>query len=283
MKKITLKNGDKITALGMGTWFIGDDYQHRKEEISALRYGIEQGINLIDTAEMYGNGRSEQLIGEAISPYARESIYLLSKVLPNNANKRNMERACDNSLKALKTDYLDMYLYHWRGATPLSETVECLEMLKQKGKIRAWGVSNFDLEDMQELLALPNGKQCQVNEVLFHLGSRGIEYVLKPYQDKYSIPTVAYCPLAQAGSLQRHLLDNPTVNTVAKELNCTPYQVLLLFVLSQSNMIAIPKAGQLQHMQDNLACLTMQLSQDQLARLNHAFPTPNRRVYLDIV
>ncbi|ABR75204.1 aldo/keto reductase [Actinobacillus succinogenes] len=283
MKKITLKNGDKLTALGMGTWFMGDNQRYRQEEIAALRYGIEHGINLIDTAEMYGNGRAERLVGEAISPYTRESVYLLSKVLPNNANKRNMERACDNSLKALNTDYLDMYLYHWRGVTPLAETVEELEKLKAKGKIKAWGVSNFDLEDMQELSELPAGKHCQVNEVLFHLGSRGIEYVLKPYQDKHSIPTVAYCPLAQAGALQRSLIDNSVVNTVAKELDCTPYQVLLAFVLAQPNMIAIPKAGQVQHMKENLACLEMKLSPEQLSRLNNAFPGPTRRQHLDIV
>ncbi len=283
MKKITLKNGDKLTALGMGTWFMGDNERYRREEIAALRYGIEHGVNLIDTAEMYGNGRSEQLVGEAISHYARESVYLLSKVLPNNANKRNMERSCDASLKALNTDYLDMYLYHWRGSTPLAETVEALEKLKSKGKIKAWGVSNFDLEDMEELLALPNGDQCQVNEVLFHLGSRGIEYVLKPYQDEHAIPTIAYCPLAQAGTLQRNLIKNPVVNAVANELNCTPYQVLLVFALAQPNMIAIPKAGQVRHMKENIACLEMKLSNDQLERLNRAFPPPTRRMHLDIV
>ena len=283
MKSITLKNGDKISKLGMGSWFIGDNPKTRNEEIAAFRFGIENGINLIDTAEMYGSGRSESLIGEAIQPYDRSALYIVSKVLPNNANARNMERACDNSLKNLGTDYLDMYLYHWRGATPLYETVEELEKLKAKGKIRAWGVSNFDLEDMQELLDEPNGKHCQVNQVLFHLGSRGIEYALKPWQDKQAIATMAYCPLAQAGSLQRNLLRNAEVNTIAQELNCTPYQVLLLFVLAQPNMIAIPKAGQVQHMQDNLACLTMKLTKDQLARLDRAFPTPNRRVHLDIV
>lgn len=283
MKKITLKNGDRLPVLGMGTWFIGDHIEQRKNEIDALRYGIEHGVNLIDTAEMYGNGRSEQLVGEAISPYQRKEIYLISKVLPNNANKRNMERSCDNSLKALNTDYLDMYLYHWRGNTPLEETVEALENLKNKGKIRAWGVSNFDLEDMEELLNLPDGKHCQVNEVLFHLGSRGIEYALKPYQDKHFIPTVAYCPLAQAAALQRSLIRNPVVNAVAKELDCTPYQVLLAFVLTQPNMIVIPKAGQLQHMQENIDCLLMTLSNEQLTRLNKAFPPPIQRQYLDIV
>ena len=283
MQKITLKNRDKLPILGMGTWFMAEAINRRQEEIDALRYGIENGINFIDTAEMYGNGRVERLVGEAIQPYARESVYLLSKVLPNNANGRNMEHACDDSLKALDTDYLDMYLYHWRGATPLAETVEELEKLKAKGKIRAWGVSNFDLDDMEELLALPNGEQCQVNEVLFHLGARGIEYVLKPYQDKHGIPTIAYCPLAQAGNLQHNLIGNPAVNAVADELDCTPYQVLLAFVLTQPNMIAIPKAGQVRHMKENIDCLKMELTGDQLTRLNDAFPSPNRKQHLDIV
>lgn len=283
MKKIALKNHAELPILGMGTWFMAESASRRQEEIKSIRYGIENGINFIDTAEMYGNGRVEQLIGEAIQPYPRESIYLLSKVLPNNANKYNMEIACDNSLKALKTDYLDMYLYHWRGVTPLTETIEELEKLKAKGKIKAWGVSNFDLEDMQELLALPAGKHCQVNEVLFHLGSRGIEYVLKPYQDKNSIPTIAYCPLAQAGTLQQSLICNPVVNSIAKEVGGTVYQVLLAFVFAQPNMIAIPKAGRIQHMKENIASLRIMLSKDQLDRLNNEFPSPSYRMHLDVV
>ncbi|WP_373100911.1 MULTISPECIES: aldo/keto reductase [Pasteurellaceae] len=156
-------------------------------------------------------------------------------------------------------------------------------MHKTKGKIRAWGVSNFDLEDMKELLGKSNGKNCQVNQVLFHLGSRGIEYALKPWQDKHTIPTMAYCPLAQAGTLQRNLLSHVEINAIADELQCTAHQVLLLFVLAQPNMIAIPKAGQIQHIKDNIACLSMNLTKDQLARLNKAFPPPTSRVHLDIV
>lgn len=283
MKTVTLKNGDILPALGMGTWFIGDDIHKRKEEIGSLRYGIEHGINLIDTAEMYGDGRSENLVGEAISPYSRESIYLISKVLPSHANNQHLEKACDRSLKRLNTDYLDMYLYHWRGITPLKETVYGLERLREKGKIKSWGVSNFDLEDMQELLGLPGGNHCQTNEVLFHLGSRGIEYVLKPYQDNYHIPTIAYCPLAQAGSLKQELLKNKAVQTISNELNCSPYQVLLLFVLSQPNIIAIPKASNIQHIKENIACLDIELSSEQLILLNEVFPTPKKRESLDVV
>ncbi|MCP1771645.1 diketogulonate reductase-like aldo/keto reductase [Neisseria perflava] len=182
--------------LGMGTWFLGERPSERASEIAALHYGLEHGVSIIDTAEMYGGGRSESLVGEAMRPFARENLFLISKVLPSNANRRNLERSLDASLKALQTDYLDMYLYHWRGATPLEETVDILETMREKGKIKAWGVSNFDLEDMEELWDIPNGANCQTNQVLYHLGSRGIEVVLKPWQDARSVPTIAYCPLA---------------------------------------------------------------------------------------
>ena len=161
--------------LGMGTWCLGDRPETRSEEIAALRYGLEQGITIIDTAELYGGGRSERLVGEAVKPFAREEIYLVSKVLPANAGRRRLEQSLDASLKALQTDYLDMYLYHWRGSTPLQETVDALEAAAAKGKIKSWGVSNFDLEDMQELLEdTDGGGRCRTNQVLYHLGSRGI-------------------------------------------------------------------------------------------------------------
>ena len=265
--------------LGMGTWYLGDNPNTRAEEIAALRYGLEHGLRLIDTAEMYGDGRSERLVGEAIAPFEREKLCLVSKVLPNNANRRALERSLDASLAALQTDYLDVYLYHWRGDTPLEETVEMLEKMVEKGKIKTWGVSNFDLEDMQEL---PQVEHCVTNQVLYHLGSRGIEVALKPWQDERGMPIMAYCPLAQAGSLQQTLLDNPVVKQVAAELNVSVYQVLLLFVLAQDNMVAIPRTGRVAHMQELVACADLALNAEQLAALNQAFPVPTRRVPLDI-
>ena len=268
--------------LGMGTWHLGDSSAQRAEEIAALRYGIEHGISIIDTAEMYGSGRSESLVGEAVVPYERESLYIISKVLPQNANRRHLERSLDASLKALQTDYLDLYLYHWRGGTPLAETVEMLENMVAKGKIKAWGVSNFDLEDMQELFEAPGGRNCQANQVLYHLGSRGIEVALKPWQDQQQIPTIAYCPLAQAGALQRGLIQHPAVQQTAAELGISVYQVLLCFTLAQSNMVSIPRTGKTAHMKEIADCLTIRLSGEQLAVLNQAFPAPKRRVPLDI-
>ena len=274
----TLLNHGK---LGMGTWRLGDYAASRQEEIAALRYGLEHGVSIIDTAEMYGNGRSENLVGEAIQPFARDSIYLISKVLPSNANRRYLESSLDASLSQLQTDYLDMYLYHGRGATPLAETVELMENMVQKGKIKAWGVSNFDLEDMQELHEA-GGIHCETNEVLYHLGSRGIEFALKPWQDANAISTVAYCPLAQAGDLQDDLLRHPTVRQVAAELNISVYQVLLCFTLAQSNMVSIPRTGKTAHMKELVDCLDICLSPEQYTVLDEAYPAPQWRVPLDI-
>lgn len=278
MAKSTLLNHGK---LGMGTWYLGDRAATRQEEIAALRYGLEHGVSIIDTAEMYGNGRSENLVGEAIQPFARDSIYLISKVLPSNANRRNLERSLDASLRQLQTDYLDMYLYHWRGATPLAETVEMMENMVQKGKIKAWGVSNFDLEDMQELHEA-GGTNCETNEVLYHLGSRGIEFALKPWQDDHAISTIAYCPLAQAGDLQDDLLHYPAVRQVAAELNISVYQVLLCFTLARQNMVSIPRTSKTAHMKELVDCLAIRLSPEQYAALDEAYPAPQWRVPLDI-
>ncbi|MEQ9810480.1 aldo/keto reductase [Streptococcus jiangjianxini] len=268
--------------LGMGTWNLGDNPESRQEELSALRYGLDKGLKIIDTAEMYGNGRSENLVGEAIWPYNREDLYLISKVLPSHANKTDLETSLDNSLRELKTDYLDLYLYHWRGGTPLEETVDELERMVDKGKIKAWGVSNFDVEDMEDLMATKFGKHCQANEVLYHLGSRGIEVNLKPYQDELRIPTIAYCPLAQAGDLKRQLFSHKAVQQVSEDLGITVYQVLLCFTLAQSNMVSIPRTGQVKHMMELVDCLSISLDKDHLGLLNQAFPAPKKRVPLDV-
>lgn len=278
MSKNTLSNHGK---LGMGTWHLGDRAATRQEEIAALRYGLEHGVSIIDTAEMYGSGRSENLVGQAVRPFARDSIYLISKVLPGNADRRNLERSLDASLRQLQTDYLDMYLYHWRGATPLAETVEMMENMVQKGKIKAWGVSNFDLEDMQELYEA-GGTNCETNQVLYHLGSRGIEFALKPWQDIRAVSTIAYCPLAQAGELQDGLLQHPAVRQVAAELGISVYQVLLCFTLAQGNMVSIPRTGKTAHMKELVGCLDIHLTPEQYAALDEAYPAPQWRVPLDI-
>ncbi len=193
MKTVILKDGTPVPAVGQGTWFMGEKPSRRKDEIAALRWGIENGMNLIDTAEMYGDGASEELVGEAIAPYEREKLFLVSKVYPWNAGRAHIFRSCEDSLKRLGTSYLDMYLLHWRGSVPLHETVECMEELVSNGLIRRWGVSNLDYDDMEELYDIHNGDHCQTDQVLYHLGSRGTERKLQPWLKQHDIPLMAYC------------------------------------------------------------------------------------------
>lgn len=281
-KKVVLSDGTEIGNLGIGTWYMGDSQKDREEEIASIRYAIDNGVTTIDTAEMYGNGRSELLVGEAIKGYDREKLFLISKVLPSNAGRGRIFQACEKTLKRLGTDYLDLYLLHWRGMIPFEETIECMEELKRKGKIRRWGVSNMDIDDMEEILDILDGENCCVNQVLYHLGSRGIEYSLKPFTDRNNIATIAYCPLAQGGRLRGQLLQSEAVKKVADKHKITPMQVLLCFVLSQNNMLAIPKASKLEHMKQNIECLKIKLDKEDFGMLNKAFPAPIRKVPLDI-
>lgn len=286
MKKeftLTLKNGVSMPRLGMGTWFLGENPRAEQTEIDALRAGLDNGMQLIDTAEMYGEGRSERLIGKAIRGYDRKDLFLVSKVYPHNAGRKHMFHSLEQSLANLGTDYLDLYLLHWRGSVPLKETVECMEQLVQEGKIRSWGVSNFDTDDMEELFSVPNGCHCAVNQVLYHLGSRGIEYDLLPWLTQHQIPVMAYCPLAQGGELRRGLLKAPVVQKVAKAHSVSEMQVLLAFVLRQKNVIAIPRSGHAEHVLENMQAADLELTCEEYARLDQAFPAPNRKTYLDIV
>lgn len=280
---IRLNNGQLMPRLGMGTWYLGEFMKTRGEEIEALRTGLDIGMNLIDTAEMYGNGLSEQLIGQVISGYDREKIFLVSKVCPHHAGREKIWRSIRHSLRFLRTDYLDLYLLHWRGMISLQETVECMEELVEKGMIRAWGVSNFDLADMQELMEVPNGKNCAVNQVLYHLGSRGIEYKLLPWQKQHNIPLMAYCPLAQAGKLKQELLKDQILKTVAEKYHISVMQLLLAFVLQQENVIAIPRSRDKKHILENRAAYDIKLEAEDLEKLNTRFPAPTWKVPLEIV
>lgn len=281
-KKVVLSDGTELGNLGIGTWYMGDSQRAREEEIKSIRYAIDNGVTTIDTAEMYGNGRSELLVGEAIKGYDREKLFIISKVLPSNAGRGRIFQACEKILERLGTDYLDLYLLHWRGMIPFEETIECMEELVRRGKIRRWGVSNMDIDDMEEIVNLSEGENCRVNQVLYHLGSRGIEYSLKPFTDRNNIATIAYCPLAQGGRLRGQLLESETVKKIAAKHKITPMQVLLCFVLSQNNMLAIPKASKLEHMKQNIECLKIKLDNDDLRALDKAFPAPVRKVPLDI-
>jgi diketogulonate reductase-like aldo/keto reductase len=221
-------------------------------------------------------------VGRVLKQRSRKEVYLVSKVYPHHAGKNRIFKACDATLGRLGTDYLDLYLLHWRGSVALQETVECMQELVKSGKIARWGVSNFDMEDMQELLQCQDGDRCVVNQVLYHLGSRGVEYCLAPFLQSKGIVLMAYCPLAQAGRLQERLLTHPTVCNIAEQNEMSPIQVLLGFVLYQNNTVAIPRSGSCAHVQQNAQMAQKQLSVDDIEMLNKVFPAPEQRVALDM-
>ena len=272
----------KKNKLGIGTWKMGEIPKNKNEEIASIRYALENGIRLIDTAEMYGNGNSEKLIAESIKDFDREKLYLVSKVLPSNAGEKNIFKSCENSLKNLNVDYLDLYLLHWRGSIPFEETIRCMEKLKKDGKIKNWGVSNMDIDDMQELLSIPNGKNCLVNQVLYHLASKGIEYSLKPLTDKNHITTMAYCPIAQGGRLKNQLLFSKSVQELSKKYSISPIQVLLTYMLQKENTISIPKATKLEHMKEIVACRDIHFEKEDILLLDSEYPKPTKKLSLDI-
>lgn len=271
-----------LPRMGQGTWKMGEDPARRAEEIAALREGIALEMTMIDTAEMYGEGLSESLVGEAIRPLDRQSVYLVSKVYPHNAGKSRIFRSAENSLKRMGVAYMDMYLLHWRGGVMLSETVACMEELKKSGLIKSWGVSNFDTSDMKELFSIPGGENCAVNQVLYHLGSRGIEFELLPWLKSHNVQVMAYCPLAQESLLKPELFKSRAVNEVAKKYGVTPAQVLLGFILRDEALIPIPKASSIQHVRENAAMLHIPLDDDDIRLLNEVFPAPQYKTPLDV-
>lgn len=281
-RTIKLADGTKLPAIGQGTWYMGEIEWEAEREAEALRLGLDLGMTVIDTAEMYGKGGAERVVARALQG-RRDEAFLVSKVLPSHSGRENIIKACENSLRRLKTDRLDMYLLHWRGRVPLSETAEAMEKLKRDGKILRWGVSNLDTEDMEELLRTPHGEGCETNQVLYHLGSRGIEYDLLPWQHRVGMPIMAYCPLAQGGSLRRELMGNSEVRSTAERLLVTPAQVLLAWVIRGGSTIAIPKASNPAHVTENAAAALLHLSNEDAARLEQAFPAPGRKVPLDII
>ena len=280
---VTLPDGTKVPAIGQGTWFLGEDQSYFEEEKDALTAGVKAGMTLIDTAEMYGEGKAEELIGKTIADMDRSKLFLVSKVYPHNAGRRNIFKSCMASMKRMGTDYLDLYLLHWRGGVLLEETVACMEQLKKEGKIRRWGVSNFDTDDMEELWSVPNGKNCAVDQGLYHVAARGIEYDLLPWMREHHVPLMAYCPLAQGGDLRRGLFENPVLREIAKGHGVSVAQVLLAFVVRDGNTIAIPRASQERHTLDNAAADKLVLTEEELRMIDKVFPAPTSKVYLDIV
>lgn len=269
--------GQSAPVLGQGTWNLGDSAGKRAAEIASLRRGIECGMTVVDTAEMYGSGRSEDLVGEAIAGQ-RDRVYLVSKVLPSNASFEGTVRACEASLKRLRTDVLDLYLLHWRGRYPLHETVRGFERLQQEGKIRSWGVSNFDVDAMEELFTTPGGTACVANQVLYNPEHRGIEHDLQPWCARNGVTVMAYSPVGQGG----RLLSSAALKGVAKKKGVSPAQAALAWCLRQP-VLAIPKASSVGHVEENAAAASLELDAEDLALIEKAYPAPRRKQPLDML
>jgi len=277
LKRVTLPTGEQVPALGMGTWMLGEERASRAEEIATLQRGIDLGVTLIDTAEMYGEGDSEKLVGEAIRG-RRDAVFVVSKVYPQNAGRKAAQAACERSLQRLGIDCLDLYLLHWRGTVPLAETVEAFEKLKAQGKIRHWGVSNLDIEDMRELCALPGGQGVAVNQVLYNLSRRGIEWDLLPWCNEHLIPVMAYSPIEQS-----RLLRHRGFCELAGRHGLSPVQLAIAWLLRQDSVIAIPKASSRKHLEENYSALQCRLDPAILASLDRLFPPPNRANPLEML
>ena len=277
MQTLKLPSGQAMPILGMGTWQMGESTRNRQREIAALRHGLDLGLSLIDTAEMYGEGGAETVIAEAMSK-RRSEVFLVSKVYPHNASKQGTIAACERSLKRLNTDYLDLYLLHWRGSVPLMETLAAFQTLQQAGKIRAYGVSNFDVKDMEEVSQLKGGKAIVTNQVLYNLTRRGIEWNLLPWCRQHDLPIMAYSPIEQG-----RLLNDHTLMAVAQARGVTTAQVAIAWLLHQEGVIVIPKASRIEHIEQNYAALELKLSAEELTTLEAAFPPPAKPVPLEML
>jgi diketogulonate reductase-like aldo/keto reductase len=277
MRTTKLPSGEAVPVLGLGTWGMGEQPETRQDEIDAIRFGIDVGMRVIDTAEMYGDGAAEELVGEALLE-RRDRAFLVSKVLPQNASRRGTIAACERSLKRLQTDRLDLYLLHWRGPTPLAETLEAFDELERAGKIRYWGVSNLDVPDMEELYSLPGGVACATDQVLYNLMRRGIEYDLLPWCEQRKIPVMAYSPLEQG-----RLLGEAELRRIAAEYTATPAQIALRWVLRHEHVIAIPKASTPGHVKQDRIALDIPMTNEDFAALDRVFPPPAHKVPLEMI
>ncbi|WP_181707708.1 aldo/keto reductase [Chthonobacter rhizosphaerae] len=277
MRTVTLNDGTVVPAIGQGTWMMGDA-RNRAREVAALKAGMDLGMTLIDTAEMYGDGDAEDLVGEAMAG-RRDSLFLVSKVLPSNADKRGVLRACERSLKRLKTDRLDLYLLHWRGGTPLAETVEAFETLIRDGKIRRWGVSNFDVSDMEELEALAPTVPCATNQVLYNPENRGIEFDLLDWHRDRGMPVMAYSPVGQGGKL----LASRALASVAARHAVSAAQIAIAWAIRHGDVMAIPKASSLPHVRQNAEASDIVLTPEDLAEIDAAHQPPRRKRPLEML
>ena len=278
VRKVMLRSGRQMPILGQGTWLMGEDPARRKDEIAALRLGLELGMSLIDTAEMYGEGAAEELVADVIAG-RRAEVFLVSKVYPHNATIPGAIEACERSLRRLRTDYLDCYLLHWRGAVPLAETAEAFQRLKSSGKILDYGVSNLDVDDMAEWMTVPGGADAVVNQVLYNLVHRGIEWDLLPWCRERDTRLMAYSPVGHGGAEKRKLLENPTLQKIAARHDATPVQIAIAWLLMR-DVVAIPKASLPEHVRDNRGAADIQLRDDDFLEIDRTFPPPKGKVPL---
>ena len=278
MRTVRLPDGVAVPALGQGTWRMGEDRRQRAREVAALRLGLQLGLTLIDTAEMYGEGGAEEVVGEAIRD-CRAQAFVVSKVYPHNAGKSELRRACERSLARLGIDRLDLYLLHWRGGVALAEVVEGFEALREVGLIARWGVSNFDVDDMAELWQVAHGWACSTNQVLYNPAERGIEFDLLPWCSARGVPVMAYSPLGQGGKLLR----DQALRAVAQRHGVSPAQVVLAWAIRHPSVIAIPKAVEPDHVRENAAALSLVLTEEDYATLDRAFPPPTRKRPLSVI
>jgi diketogulonate reductase-like aldo/keto reductase len=276
--RVALPDGTTVPAIGQGTWRMGEGARPRSAEADALRLGIDLGLTLIDTAEMYGDGGAEEVVGEAIAG-RREDVFVVSKVYPHNAGRAGVPKACARSLKRLRTERIDLYLLHWRGSVPLAETVKAFERLRAAGQIGAWGVSNLDTDDMDELAALPEGAACATDQVLYSPEARGIDFDLLPWCRARHMPVMAYSPVGQGGRLLRA----PALASVAARHNATPAQVAIAWGLRGGGVISIPKASDPAHVRANAAAAALTLTAADLAEIDAVYPPPRRKRPLDIL
>ena len=278
-----LPSGRQIPVLGQGTWMMGEDASRRQEEIAALRLGLDLGMTLIDTAEMYGEGGAEEVVGEAIKDRPRSEVFIVSKVYPHNATRHGAVEACERSLRRLKVEYIDLYLLHWRENVPLTETLEAFQFLKDSGTIRDYGVSNFDVDDMEEAYALRGGEGIATNQVLYNLLHRGIEWELLQWCRERRIPVMAYSPLGSNVTEQKRMLGNANIKSIAARHNATPAQIALAWLLRYPDLVVIPKASNPDHIRDNHAAHDIELTDRDLSELDQAFPPPDRKIPLEML
>jgi diketogulonate reductase-like aldo/keto reductase len=279
MRSVALPDRTRVPVLGQGTWRMGENKSARAREVAALRLGIELGMSLIDTAEMYGDGGAEEMVGEAIHG-KHEGVFVVTKVYPYNASRTKLPKACERSLRRLRIDAIDLYLLHWRERTPpLQKTVDAFEKLRTAGKIKRWGVSNFDVDDMTELLSLEHGRKCAANQVLYNLENREIEFDILAWSHTNRIPIIAYSPIGHSGQLIR----NSVIKKIATAHDATPAQIALAWVLRQREVIAIPKASKEKHIRDNARSIEIKLTDKDLADLDREFPPPKSKKLLPIL